>query len=181
MLRLLRAAPRAATPRPRHPLHAARRNTVITMAAWSCDYVHDAASGGAAEPSQAYLDAVARLRSAKPAPHFLIFTSDRDDPSTAGAAYWCPDCVTSLPAVRRAAEKKGASLLEVGVGGRAAWRGNAAHAFRGAPLSLTGVPTLVRLSSDGATVAARLGPELEAAGSPEEAERLAAAFFEAAK
>jgi hypothetical protein len=159
---------------------------MAASAAWSCDYVPDAAAGGAAQPDPRYAQALARFLADKPAPHYVVFTSDRDSDKNGGdsndtsySAYWCPDCVTSLPAVRRAAKRTGASLLEVGVGPRAAWRGNASHAFRGAPLGLTGVPTLVRLAAGGGgeEVEARLGPELEAAGTPEEAESLAAAFF----
>jgi len=152
---------------------------------WTCEYVPDAASGGAPEDDDApvYRAALKRFRAATPAPHFAVFTSDKGGAGGSGGDYWCPDCVTALPAVRRAAEAAGASLLEVGVGPRAAWRGNAAHPFRRAPLSLSGVPTLVRLAEEGggkSAVAARLGPELEAAGSPEAAEKLAAAFFAAA-
>jgi hypothetical protein len=38
--------------------------------------------------------------------------------------------VRALPAVRRTMEAQGAALLEVGVGQRADWKGNAAHPCR---------------------------------------------------
>jgi hypothetical protein len=169
--------PSSSSRAPLSPFLPAARPRLRAMANWDCEYVPDAAAGGAAD-APAFRAALARFRAAKPAPHFVVFTSDRDSDNN----YWCPDCVTALPAVLRAAETAGASLLEVGVGGRAAWRGNAVHAFRQAPLSVSGVPTLVRLAEDGATVvAARMGPELEAAGSAEAAGKLAAAFFSAVR
>lgn len=149
------------------------------MASWSCEYVADAASGGTS--SAPYLAALGRFAAASSSAsaRFVVFTSD----AGADGRYWCPDCVTAIPAVKRAAQKAGVPLLEVGVGDRAAWRGNASHPFRAPPLSLTGVPTLVRLEGGGGgeqgTVAARLGPELERAGTPKAAEKLAAAFFAA--
>lgn len=155
-----------------------RSRPLIAMSAWACDYVPDAASGGTSPAP--YAAALERFLSSGPAApaasaRFVVFTSDLVD-----GRYWCPDCVTTVPAVRKAAEKAGVPLLEVGVGDRAAWRGNAAHPFRAPPLSISGVPTLVRLSADGKAVAARLGPELEAAGTPKAAEKLAAEFFAAA-
>lgn len=137
---------------------------------WTCEYVPDAASGGTS--SAPYLAALERFSASAPAgaPRFVVFTSDLID-----GRYWCPACVATLPAVKKAAEKAGVPLLEIGVGDRAAWRGNAAHPLRA--LGVAGVPTLVRLTAEGNEVAARLGPELEAAGTPEEAERLAREFF----
>jgi hypothetical protein len=135
---------------------------------------------------------------------------------------WCPDCVLSVPAIRRALEDRGAALLEVGVGQRADWKGNAAHPCRcgegclgamaraqsrqaavasGAaavasrqphgcqftlppsPLprtdprfKVTGVPTLVHWLGGG-RAGAKLGPELEAAKSPQEAVALVGKFL----
>lgn len=57
----------------------------------------------------------------------MLFTAD-PDPAT--GVSWCPDCVRSVPAVRRTMESEGAALLEVGVGQRADWKGNAAHPCR---------------------------------------------------
>lgn len=62
-----------------------------------------------------------------PAPRYVLFTAD-PDPAT--GVSWCPDCVRSVPAVRRTMESEGAALLEVGVGQRADWKGNAAHPCR---------------------------------------------------
>jgi hypothetical protein len=141
---------------------------------WTCEYIPDAASGGTSDAR--YAAALARFSAAAApagAPRYVIFTSDSID-----GRYWCPDCVGAVPAVKRAAERAGVPLLEVGVGDRAAWRGNAAHPLRAPPLSVSGVPTLVRLADGGGGgVAARLGPELEAAGTAEAAEKLAAEFF----
>lgn len=64
---------------------------------------------------------------ALPAPRYIVFTAD-PDPAT--GLPWCPDCVRAVPAVRRTMEAQGASLLEVGVGQRADWKGNAEHPCR---------------------------------------------------
>jgi hypothetical protein len=61
-----------------------------------------------------------------PGPHYVIFTAD-SDPFTGNA--WCPDCVRTVPAVRRMMHSAGASLLEVEVGPRPAWK-SPAHPFR---------------------------------------------------
>jgi thiol-disulfide isomerase/thioredoxin len=181
-----RASPRRLRPTPTPPPRHRRTLTTTTTTAmassssgWTCEYVPDAASGGTS--SAPYLAALERFSAsaaasaAGGAPRFVIFTSDLVD-----GRYWCPDCVTTVPAVKKAAQKAGVPLLEIGVGDRAAWRGNAAHPLR-ALCGLSGVPTLVRLTAEGNEVAARLGPELEAAGTPEEAERLAGEFFAASR
>jgi hypothetical protein len=62
-----------------------------------------------------------------PAPRYVVFTAD-PDPVT--GVPWCPDCVLSVPAVRRVLEDRGAALLEVGVGQRSDWKGNAVHPCR---------------------------------------------------
>lgn len=114
-----------------------------------------------------YPTKLAELQKA-PGPHFVVFSAD-NDPST--GLPWCPDCVRALPPIRAAAARAGASLLEVTVGPRTAWRGNATHPFRVDPsLKLTGVPTLFAWGAAGP--ARRLGPELEACASPGEVEQL---------
>lgn len=175
---------------------------------------------------------------ALPAPRYVLFTAD-DDPTTGTS--WCPDCVRAVPAVRRTLAECGASLLEVGVGQRGDWKGNAAHPCRraaragaggrqvagrgldgvgrrglcrpvrggnlrvalhtpqGLPRALSsaappppprplrcwhrtdarfrvgGVPTLAHWPGGGGA-ATKMGPELEAAGSPAEAVALVAKF-----
>lgn len=109
-----------------------------------------------------------------PAPRYIVFTAD-PDPATGLA--WCPDCVRALPAVRRTMEDRGASLLEVGVGQRADWKGNASHPCRVDPRFLVGgVPTLVHWKGAG-EAGEKLGSELEAASSPQEAVALVAKFI----
>ncbi|KXZ56963.1 hypothetical protein GPECTOR_1g87 [Gonium pectorale] len=94
-----------------------------------------------------FRDAVLELQK-KPTPRYVLFTAD-DDPTT--GLPWCPDCVRAVPAVRAAAARSGAALLEV-------------------TLKLTGIPTLLQWGQDGPS--RRLGPELEACGSPSEVEKL---------
>lgn len=121
--------------------------------------------------TSAFSSALAELQAA-PSPRFVLFLGV--DPSTKGL--WCPDVRRCAPAVRRACESAGASLLEVDVGGRDAWKGGPPpHPFRSAPLSLTGIPTLVAVDGDGKEVG-RVGSELEATGSEEEAAAVAGAF-----
>ncbi|PNW80380.1 hypothetical protein CHLRE_07g315100v5 [Chlamydomonas reinhardtii] len=109
-----------------------------------------------------------------PSPHYIVFTG-----YDAAGAMWCPDCVRAVPAVLRAAAAAPGTLLEVDVGQRTDWRGNATHPFRTAPaLKLTGIPTLLQWG--GGAAVKRLGPELEACGSPAEVEALLAksGFFQ---
>lgn len=121
--------------------------------------------------TSAYSSALAELQAA-PAPRFVLFLGV--DPSTKGL--WCPDVRRCAPAVRTACESAKASLLEVDVGGREAWKGAAPpHPFRAAPLSLTGIPTLIAVDVDGKEVG-RVGSELEATGNEEEAAAVAGAF-----
>ena len=113
---------------------------------------------------------------AAPVPRFVLFLGV--DPST--KALWCPDVRRCAPAIRKACETAGASLLEVDVGGRDAWRGGGPsspppHPFRAAPLSLSGIPTLVAVDDRGEEIG-RVGGELEATGSEAEAAEVAAAF-----
>lgn len=109
---------------------------------------------------------------AAPSPRFVLFIGI--DPSSKSP--WCPDVRRCAPAVRRACEAAGASLLEVDVGGRAEWKGTATpHAFRAAPLSLTGIPTLLAVDAEGKEIG-RCGSELEATGSEAEAAEVAGAF-----
>jgi hypothetical protein len=56
----------------------------------------------------------------------VVFTAD-PDPFTGMS--WCPDCVRSVPTVRRLMREAGASLLEVEVGARPAWK-SPGHPFR---------------------------------------------------
>lgn len=111
------------------------------------------------------------LLTAAPAPRFVLFLGV--DPAT--KALWCPDVRRCAPAVRRACEAAKASLLEVDVGGRDAWRGPTPHPFRAAPLSLSGIPTLLAVDETGQELG-RCGPELEATGSEAEAAEVAGAF-----
>ena len=108
---------------------------------------------------------------AAPAPRFVLVLGV--DPTT--KAPWCPDVRRCAPAVRRACEAAKASLLEVDVGGRDAWRGATPHPFRAAPLSLSGIPTLVAVDDEGKEIG-RVGAELEATGSEAEAAEVAGAF-----
>lgn len=101
---------------------------------------------------------------------YLAFIADHD-PATGRS--WCPDCVKAEGPIRAAAAAAGAPLLTAYVGDRATWR-DPGHPLR-EELRLTGVPTLLAWGSGGP--GRRLGPELEAACSAEEAMRLAAAFF----
>ena len=137
-------------------------NQLSTMPSWT-----KAVSTSTAER---YLSAPAELRAA-PAPRFVLFLGI--DPST--KTLWCPDVRRCAPAVRKACEK--ASLLEVDVGGRDVWRGKTPHPFRAAPLSLTGIPTLLAVDGEGKEIG-RVGSELEATGSEEEAAAVAGAFVE---
>jgi hypothetical protein len=89
------------------------------------------------------------------------------DPDPATGVSWCPDCVRSVPAVRRTLAERGASLLEVLVGARAVWK-DTAHPLRHDPaIKLGGVPELLRWTAAGP--GARLGAALEKAASPVEA------------
>jgi len=73
----------------------------------------------------------------------------------------------------------GASLLEVNVGQRAAWK-SPEHPFRkDSKIKLTGVPTVLGWSAAGPT--ARLGGELEAAASPAEAVAVVSRWLAAQK
>lgn len=58
-----------------------------------------------------YPSALARLLTF-PAPHFVVFTADRD--SKTGQP-WCPDCARALPGVLRQVTEAGGTLLEVEV------------------------------------------------------------------
>jgi hypothetical protein len=126
--------------------------------------------------------------SAYPGPHYVLFTSGTDE---ATGRPWCGDCDRALAGVREAVRATGGTLLEVEVGPREGWRKDAEqpHPLRTDPLfRLTGVPTLFRwdprpctdpLRKEGYVgPVARLGPELEKAGSEEEAGRVAAEFVE---
>lgn len=122
--------------------------------------------------TSSYPSALKDLLEAAPAPRFVLFLGL--DPST--KALWCPDVRRCAPAVRKACENAKASLLEVDVGGREAWRGPATpHPFRAAPLSLSGIPTLVAVDEQGKEIG-RVGAELEATGSEAEAAEVAGAF-----
>ena len=108
---------------------------------------------------------------AAPAPRFVLFLGI--DPSN--KTLWCPDVRRCAPAIRKACATAKASLLEVDVGGRGAWRGATPHAFRAAPLSLGGIPTLIALDDKGNEIG-RAGGVLEATGSEAEAAEVAGAF-----
>ena len=58
-----------------------------------------------------YSSALARLLTF-PAPHFVVFTADRD--SITGQP-WCPDCARALPGLQRQVAEAGGTLLEVEV------------------------------------------------------------------
>ena len=109
----------------------------------------------------------------KPAPQYVIFSTNLNE----SGLPWCPDCVRALPAVRSEVAKAGGSLLEVRVGEISQWK-TPSHPFRSPPLSLKGVPTLVAVLPNG-ELGARAGPELESAGSPEEAASITAEFIRA--
>ena len=122
--------------------------------------------------TSSYPSALKVLLEAAPAPRFVLFLGL--DPST--KALWCPDVRRCAPAVRKACENAKASLLEVDVGGREAWRGPATpHPFRAPPLSLSGIPTLVAVDEQGKEIG-RVGAELEATGSEAKAAEVAGAF-----
>ena len=122
--------------------------------------------------TSSYSSALADLLESAPAPRFVLFVGL--DPSN--KALWCPDVRRCAPAVRKACEGAKASLLEVDVGGREAWRGPMPHPFRAAPLSLSGIPTLIAVGDDGKELG-RVGAELEATGSEAEAAEVAGAFL----
>ncbi|GFR47132.1 hypothetical protein Agub_g8820 [Astrephomene gubernaculifera] len=119
---------------------------------------------------QTFATALTELQKS-PAPHYILFNAD-PDPHTGQP--WCPDCVRAVPPIRAAAARSSGTLLEVTVGPRSAWKGNASHPFRVAPeLKLTGIPTLLAWSPAGGATR-RLGSELEACGSAAEVEQLLA-------
>jgi hypothetical protein len=101
------------------------------------------------------------------APKAVLFTAT-PDPAT--GVPWCPDCARTLAGVRKALAH--GSLLEVEVT-RAEWKNPAAPSPLRAAYGLSGIPALALLSEGGDGAVARLlGPELEGAGSPGEAEAL---------
>ncbi|GBF91444.1 hypothetical protein Rsub_04184 [Raphidocelis subcapitata] len=121
------------------------------------------------------LDAGLAKLDALPAPRYVLFNADAD-PAT--GLPWCPDCVRACPAVKRTMADRGASLLEVGVGQRSDWKGNAAHPCRVDPrFKVGGVPTLVHWRGGGSGAGAKMGLELEDAASPQEAVGLVAKFI----
>ncbi|BDA48091.1 Cysteine synthase B [Coccomyxa sp. Obi] len=103
-----------------------------------------------------------------PEPHYILFTAD-PDPET--GAPWCPDCARCLGAARSRVAAVGGTLLEVQVGQRPVWKDKGHPLRHHAALQLKGIPTLVRWQPDG-TPGARLGAELEAASTPQEADQL---------
>ena len=110
------------------------------------------------------------LRSTTPTPRFVLFLGIDKETSAA----WCPDVRRCAPAIRKACSDAKAPLLEVDVGGRGEWRppAGASHPLRGEPLSLKGIPTLVAVDDRGEELG-RIGPELEATASEEEARGVA--------
>ena len=124
-----------------------------------------------ASSASGYHSALENLKLSAPSPRFVLFLGV--DPST--GALWCPDVRRCAPAIRKACEDARASLLEVDVGGREAWRGPTPHEFRASPLSLSGIPTLMAVDDEGKELG-RLGAELEATGSEAEAAEVAGAF-----
>lgn len=106
-----------------------------------------------------------------PAPHYVWVSADYD--ARTGQP-WCPDCERSMQAAREVVRAAGGTLLEVQVGSRPQWK-DAGHPFRLDPaLRLTGVPTLIHWVAG--APAARLGPELEAAKTQEQAAQLIHSF-----
>lgn len=124
-------------------------------------------------PFSSYSSALSDLARAAPAPRFVLFLGIDKETN----APWCPDVRRCAPAIRRACSGAGASLLEVDVGGRGEWKAPAPtpHPLRSPPLSLTGIPTLLAVDSHGKELG-RIGPELEATSSEEEASGVAEAF-----
>ncbi|KAF6252451.1 hypothetical protein COO60DRAFT_522374 [Scenedesmus sp. NREL 46B-D3] len=107
-----------------------------------------------------------------PAPHYVVFLAD-NSPET--GVSWCPDCVRCGPAVKRVCAEQGASLLEVLVGQRAAWKDPQHPLRQDAAIQLSGVPDLMCWGADGPT--AKLGGALEKAASPGEAVGVVAKFL----
>jgi len=103
---------------------------------------------------------------------FIVFTSGEE-----GGQAWCPDCRKAVPAVVDAAAAAGVPLLVVDVGSRASWK-SPAHPFRGPPLRLTCIPSLLRWDKEaGAPAEKRLSNELEDAPDKAAVATLASAFF----
>ncbi|KAG2482321.1 hypothetical protein HYH03_018743 [Edaphochlamys debaryana] len=114
-----------------------------------------------------YEQKIAELQASE-GPHYILFTAD-DDPST--GLPWCPDCVKAVPPIQEVAAQHRGTLLELSVGPRSAWKGNAEHPFRTAPqLKVGGVPTLLAWGTAGATK--RLCGEFDHCASPEEVRSL---------
>mmetsp|Transcript_953 Transcript_953/g.2942 ORF Transcript_953/g.2942 Transcript_953/m.2942 type:complete len:135 (-) Transcript_953:227-631(-) len=119
-----------------------------------------------------FWSAVTQLPVTYPGPHYVVFTAD-PDPDT--GVLWCPDCARALPAARKLVAETGGTLLQVNVGDRPVWK-DPNHPYRQEPdLKLTGVPTIIRWTADGP--GQRLGPELEAATTEDEAAALIAKFI----